>query len=81
MPKIRRRGIPKALLEHLWLRIDEREISVGQLEILAAWLDTEPNVPSGRWFKHFPEMIVCGDGELVTTFLRVGQIAEGEEVV
>ncbi len=29
----------------------------------------------------FPEMIVCGEGELVKTFLRLGQIAVGEEVV
>jgi hypothetical protein len=31
--------------------------------------------------KRFPEMIVCGEGEFVTTFLRIGQVAEGEEVV
>jgi len=29
MPSIRRRGVPKALLEHLWRRIDEREISIA----------------------------------------------------
>lgn len=79
MPKIRRRGVPKPLLENLWQRIDEREISAAQLELFATWLDTEPMVPSGRWFKRFPEMIVCGEGELVTTFLRIGQAAEGEE--
>jgi hypothetical protein len=81
MPKIRRRGVPGPLLEHLWQRIDGRDISVAQLELFALWLDAEPIVPSGRWFKCFPEMIVCGEGELVTTFLRIGQVAEGEEVV
>jgi hypothetical protein len=81
MPKIRRRGVPRTLLEHLWLRIDEREISVAQLELFATWLDTEPDVPKGRWFKRFPEMIVCGEGELVSTFLRLGQVPEGDEVV
>ena len=80
MPKIRRRGVPRALLEHLWLRIDEREISIGQLELFVVWLDTEPDVPAGKWFKRFPEMIVCGDGEFVRTFLRIGQVADGEEV-
>jgi hypothetical protein len=54
---------------------------VAQLELFAAWLDTEPDVPEGKWFKRFPEMIVCGEGELVRTFLRAGQAAEGEEVV
>jgi hypothetical protein len=27
------------------------------------WLVTEPEVPEGQWFKRFPEMIVCGEGE------------------
>ena len=80
MPRIRRRGVPKRLLEHLWQRVDEREISTEQLTLLADWLFTDPIVPAGRWFKRFTEMIVCGEGELVTTFLRIGQVAEGEEV-
>ena len=80
MPKVRRRGVPKELIEHLWTRIDEREISIDQLELFAAWLDTTPDVPKGKWFKRFPEMIVCGDGELVRTFLRVGQVPVGEEI-
>ena len=80
MPRIRRRGVPRALLEHLWLRVEERQISLSQLELFATWLETEPEVPAGRWFKLFPELIVCGEGELIKTFLRLGQIAEGEEV-
>ena len=42
--------------------------------------DAEPEVPEGQWFKRFPEMIVCGEGELVKTILRSGQLPEGEEV-
>ena len=80
MPRIRRRGVPRALLEHLWLRVDEREISISQLELFATWLDGGPEVPHAKWFKRFPEMIVCGEGELIKTFLRLGQVAEGEEV-
>jgi len=80
MPRIRRRGVPRALLEHLWLRVDERQISLSQLELFATWLETAPEVPHGQWFKCFPEMTVCGEGELIKTFLRLGQIAEGEEV-
>lgn len=81
MPKVRRRGVPRALLEHLWVRVDEREISLQQLELFASWLEREPDVPSGKWFKRFPEMIVCGESELIKTFLRLGQAAEGEEVL
>jgi len=48
--------------------------------LLAEWLDTEPEVPVGKWFKRFPEMIVCGEGELVKTFLRLGQVPAGDEI-
>ena len=79
MPRILRRGVPRALLEHLWVRVEEREISILQLELFATWLETGPEVPHGKWFKCFPEMF--GKGELIKTFLRLGQIAEGEEVI
>ena len=68
MPKVRRRGVPRALLEHLWLRIEQREISITQLELFAIWLEREPEAPEGKWFKRFSGMIVCGEGELVKTF-------------
>ena len=80
MPRIRRERIPDALMAHLVRRVREREISTSQLGLFARWLDSDPEVPQGKWFKRFPEMIVCGDGELVKTFLRSGQVAEGEEV-
>jgi ribosomal protein S18 acetylase RimI-like enzyme len=81
MPKVRRRGVPRALLEHLWLRVEEREISLTQLDLFATWLENEPEVPAAKWFKRFPEMTVCGEGEWVKTLLRVGQLPEGEEIV
>jgi len=48
--------------------------------LFSRWLDTDPEVPEGQWFKRFPELIVCGDGALVKTFLRPGQVPAGEEV-
>jgi hypothetical protein len=80
MPKIRRWNLPPALLDHLLDRIRAREISGSQLGQFAQWLDTAPEVPTGRWFKRFSEITVCGEGELVKTFLRQGQAASGEEV-
>jgi hypothetical protein len=80
MPKIRRRDLPPTLLDHLLERIRSREISADQLGELATWLDTEPEVSTGKWFKRFPGMIVCGEGELVKTFLRTGQAPIGEEL-
>jgi len=80
MPKIRRQNLPPALLNHMLDRIADRAFSADQLGQFADWLVTEPEVPEGRWFKRFPEMIVCGEGELVKTFLRLGQVPAGEEV-
>ncbi len=80
MPDVRRRNLPPALLQHLLDRIQQRQISADQLGLLAAWLDTHPQVPTGRWFKRFPGMITCGEGELIKTFLTVGQLPEGEEI-
>jgi hypothetical protein len=28
-------------------------------------MDTQPEVPEGKWFKRFPELVVCGEGELI----------------
>ena len=81
MPKIRREGIPAPLLRHLFDRVREREISEEQIGLLSDWLETNPEVPHGNWFKRFPEMIVCGEGELIKTFLGLGQSADGEEVL
>jgi hypothetical protein len=47
---------------------------------LARWLDTEPEVPQGPWYKRFPGMIVCGEGELIKTFLLPGQSPRGDRV-
>ena len=81
MPKIRRQNLPPALLHHLLDRIRSREISADQLGLFSDWLDTEPEVPAENWFKRFPEMIVCGDGEFVKTFLNVGQVPVGKEIL
>ena len=80
MPKIRRQNIPPALLQHLLDRIQSRKIPAEQLQLLARWLDTEPEVPDGPWYKTFSGMTVCGEGELVKTFLLPGQHPTGRRV-
>jgi hypothetical protein len=80
MPKVRRQKLPEALLRHLLARVRQREISDDQIILLAQWLDANPEVPEGKWFKKFPGMTVCGEGELIKTFLQPGQIATGEEI-
>jgi len=80
MPKIRRRNLPPALFQHLLDRIQTRKIPATQLELLAKWLDNEPDVPEGKWYKSFSGMTICGEGELIKTFLLPGQHAQGERV-
>jgi len=80
MPEIRRAKLPPALLAHLLGRIRQRQISPDQLGLLAAWIDTRPGVPAGPWFKRFPGMTLCGEGELVKTFLLPGQLPYGQEI-
>ncbi|MDQ6632630.1 MAG: hypothetical protein M3Y82_12905 [Verrucomicrobiota bacterium] len=80
MPRVRRQNIPRQLLTHLLDRVEQRNVSVHHLALLIDWLETEPEVPNGKWFKEFSGMTVCGEGELVKTFLQSGQIALGEEL-
>ena len=63
MSRILRHGLPPQLLDHLLDRVSSRQISADQLGLLADWLYTEPEVPEGKWFKKFPAMTVCGEGE------------------
>ncbi len=80
MPHVRRKDLPPALFHHLLERIQQRQVQARQLEMLARWLDGEPEVPEGLWYKRFSGMIVCGEGELIKTFLGPGQSPKGDRV-
>jgi hypothetical protein len=80
MSKVQRSDIPRPLLEHLLLRVRDRDIEEGAVQSLAAWLDTNPEVPTGSWFKRFSTMTVCGDGALIKTFLTPAQAPFGDEL-
>ena len=80
MPKVRRAKLPPALLTHLLTRMRQRNISPEQIVLLARWLDAEPEVPEQKWFKRFSGFTVCGEGELIKTFLVAGQVPDGQEV-
>ncbi|HLE72042.1 MAG TPA: hypothetical protein VJH87_20350 [Vicinamibacteria bacterium] len=80
MPSVRRNDIPPALFRHLLDRIQERRIDASQLELLAKWLDGEPEVPEGPWYRKFSGMTVCGEGELIKTFLLPGQAPRGKQI-
>ena len=80
MPNVRRQNLPPALFQHLLDRIQSRKIPATQLGLLATWLDTEPDVPDGEWYKRFSAMTVCVDGELIKTLLLPGQAPKGKRV-
>jgi hypothetical protein len=80
VPGVRRQNVPPALFQHLLDRVQSRKIPASQLELLAKWLDSEPEVPVGQWYKRFPGMTVCGEGELIKTFLLPGQVPKGHRV-
>ncbi len=48
MPKVRRHNVPRAVIEHLMDRVRDREIPIGQLQLLSEWLADEPEVPMRR---------------------------------
>lgn len=81
MPRIRRHNLPPRLLDHLLDRVTGRNISAIQLGLLADWLRSEPEVPPRRWFKRFADFTVCGEGELIKTFLLPSQLPDGYEIV
>ena len=80
MPRVRRHNLPPQLLDYLLDRVTRQKLSADQLGLLADWLDAEPEVPAGKWFKRFPGMAVCGEGEWIRTFLQPGQIPAGDEL-
>jgi hypothetical protein len=81
MPKIRRTNVPPALLSHLLDRRRKWGITYDDISALATWLQIDPNVPSGKWFRNFSSFVICGEGELVKTFLPKGRLPEGQELV
>lgn len=68
-------------MRHLLDRVASRKVSIQNLALFADWLKTHPEVPERRRFKRFPELIVCGEGELIKTFLLSDQTPTGEEIV
>ena len=80
MPRVRRQNVPPALFQHLLDRVQSRKIPASRLELLAKWLDGEPEVTQGQWYKRFSGMTVCGEGELIKTFPLPGQAPKGRPV-
>ena len=72
--------LPPRIREHLLLRLAERKISVQDLSKLDFWLRSDPEVPSGQWYKDFGTFKLCGHGRHPKTFLDPEMTAYGEEL-
>ena len=67
-------------MDHLADRVRERRISIEDLLKFDIWLDSNPTVPDGEWYKDFGNFKVCGQGQYPKTFLLRGQVAYGEKI-
>ena len=66
--------------QHLVERMHDRNISFDYLNGLRLWIESQPEVPEGDWFKDFGSFKLCGKGEYPKTFLLPGQAATGKEL-
>ena len=80
MPSVKRSKLPRSLLHRLYQRAIERGASTNDIIRMAAWLNSNAQVPDGPWWKNFGSFKLCGDGELPKTFLAPHQSAYGEEI-
>ena len=79
MPQIERwDNLPERMRQHLIERMRDRAISVSDLNQLRLWVETQPQVPAGDWYKDFGSFKICGSGPYPRTFLLRGQVAKGE---
>lgn len=79
MPKIKKPPPPR-ILDHLIERYHGGRIAATDFLELKHWLESDPDVPRGRWFKRFKTGTLAGEGETPSTFLSPGMAVEGEEV-
>jgi len=67
-------------MDHLIDRYRKGRITPDDFLDLKHWLEADPDVPAGLWYKRFRRFTLAGDGEFVKTFLDAGMAPKGEEV-
>jgi len=61
-------------------RMRDRSISIADLNQLRVWIESNPDVPEGEWYRDFGSFKICGQGRYPRTFLLRGQLAKGERL-
>ncbi len=61
MPKIEKwANLPPAVRQRLIDRMRDRAIGIPDLNRLRLWIDSNPEVPEGDWYKDFGSFKICG---------------------
>jgi hypothetical protein len=72
--------LPHAVRQHLIERMHDRKIGPDDLNRLRVWMESQPEVPEGPWYKDFASFKLCGEGKYPKTFLLAGQTATGQKL-
>ncbi len=78
MPKIQWTNLPPALRQHLFNRLEERQITVDDLYKLKLWRESEPEAPDGPWYKDFGSFKICGEGRFPKDIPDEGPSRQGQ---
>ena len=70
-------NLPPNVRQHLIERMRDRAISIADLNQLRVWIESQPEVPEGDWYKDFGSFKICGHGSYPKAFLLAGQAAKG----
>ena len=73
--------LPQQIRQHLQERLLCRQITLNDLDKLRFWIESQPDVPEGEWFKNFGSFKIVGRGPYPLTFLDAEQIPHGREVL
>jgi hypothetical protein len=79
MPKLRGPP-PPGIMKHLVVRFRDGRIHETDFLGLKHWLESNPDVPEGMWYKRFNRFTLAGEGELVKTFLGPRMAVKGTEL-
>ena len=81
MPTIARwADLPPNVRRHLLDRMRDRAITLSDLNQLRVWIESQPEVSEGDWYKDFGTFKICGEGKFPKTFLLKGQVAKGKSL-
>ena len=75
-----RTPLPPRALDHLVKRFKEGRIAAVDFLELKHWVESNPDVPNGDWYKRFKSGILAGHGDTASTFLSPGMAVKGTEI-